>query len=126
MRISGCSSDVCSSDLGLAGQPGETAPVDRLIVDDLKDRVVKALHVQEAAELKRGRPAKRNDRPVERPCGAYVARMVVQPVVERRGMRIGLTIGKRQRRSEERRGGNEWVSKFMFRLLRKTSKQKHR
>src|SRR3546814_12626950 len=39
---------------GLAGQPGETAPVDRLIVDDLKDRVVKALHVQEAAELKRG------------------------------------------------------------------------
>src|SRR3546814_6419237 len=28
---------------------------------------------------------------------AYVARMVVQPVVERRGMRIGLHIGKRQR-----------------------------
>src|SRR3546814_3758007 len=51
---------------GLAGQTGETAPVDRLIVDDLTDRVVKALHVQEAAELKRGCPAKRNDRPVEK------------------------------------------------------------
>src|SRR3546814_2195506 len=89
MRISDWSSDVCSSDLlrtrcpgeraGRSGQPRETAPIERLLVDDLKDRMVEALHVDEAAELQRGGAAKLDQRPAHRSKRAQVGRRSTLP-----------------------------------------------
>src|SRR3546814_12783112 len=108
MRISDCSSDVCSSDLLLQGVVEDS---DRALV---KDEIAERLGLVDAGDATEGRHVHR------------CARRVLDPVRDREHEVAVDRDGARERRSEERRVGKEGVCKCHYRwgrYLLKTNKQ---